>query len=49
MTDQAELSAERVLLQVHAGARRGLVLAILCVASMMVIIDRTNHVATWSR
>jgi EmrB/QacA subfamily drug resistance transporter len=45
MTEQAEradLSAERVLLHVHTAlARRRLVLAILCVASMMVIIDNT--------
>ena len=42
MTDQAELAAERVLLDVHTAlARRRRVLAILCVASMMVIIDNT--------
>jgi len=42
MTEQAELAAERVLLDVRAAlARRRLVLAILCVASMMVIIDNT--------
>jgi hypothetical protein len=47
VTEQAELSPERLFPDGRAVVtRRRLVLVVLCVGSMMVVIDRTNTVAT---